>query len=43
MVFDDYGSGVQSPGTAKAIDQFMADKPESVIASPTAQAFVVKR
>ena len=43
MLFDDYGSGFQSPGTAKAIDDFMADKPESVIASPTAQAFIVKR
>jgi O-methyltransferase len=43
VLFDDYGAGFQSPGTAKAIDGFMADKPESVIASPTAQAFIVKR
>jgi O-methyltransferase len=43
LLFDDYGSSMQSPGAARAIDEFMADKPEPLIEVPTAQAFVIKR
>jgi O-methyltransferase len=43
MLFDDYGSAMQSPGARKAIDDFMADRPESLIDAPTAQAFLIKR
>jgi O-methyltransferase len=43
MVFDDYGSEIQSPGAAKAIDGFMAERPEPLIKAPTAQAFLIKR
>jgi O-methyltransferase len=43
ILFDDYGSQMQSPGAARAIDEFMRDRPEPLIASPTAQAFVIKR
>ena len=39
--FQVFQGGAQ--GILNAIDEFMGDKPESVIASPTAQAFVVKR
>ncbi|MGM3941125.1 TylF/MycF family methyltransferase, partial [Salmonella sp. NW387] len=43
MLFDDYGSGMQSPGAARAVDDFMAGNPEPVIDAPTAQAFIIKR
>ena len=42
IVFDDYGSVLQSPGAGRAVDQFMAGRPEPVITSPTAQAFLIK-
>jgi hypothetical protein len=42
IVFDDYGSAAQSPGVAHAVDEFMADHPETVISSPTARAFILK-
>jgi O-methyltransferase len=42
MLFDDYGS-VASPGATKAIDDFMADRPEPLIHVPSAQAFLIKR
>jgi hypothetical protein len=43
MLFDEHGSRMQSPGAAKAIDEFVAPRPEPLIASPSAQAFVIKR
>jgi len=43
LLLDDYGSVAQSPGARKAVDHFMAGRPEPVIESPTAQAFVIKR
>jgi O-methyltransferase len=43
MLFDDYGSSLQSPGTARAIDEFMEGKPEPLVEVPTAQAFLIKR
>jgi O-methyltransferase len=43
MLFDDYGSGMQSPGAAKAIDDFMTDRDEPLIKAPSAQAFLIKR
>jgi O-methyltransferase len=43
MLFDDHGSAMQSPGAARAIDEFMATRPEPLITAPTAQAFLVKR
>jgi hypothetical protein len=43
MVFDDYGSEMQSPGAARAIDEFTAERPEPLIKAPTAQAFLIKR
>lgn len=43
MLFDDYGSSLQSPGTARAIDEFMEGMPEPLIEVPTAQAFLIKR
>jgi O-methyltransferase len=43
LVFDDYGSSLQSPGVARAVDELMADRPEALISSPTAQAFLIKR
>lgn len=42
MLFDDYGSEM-SPGAAKAIDEFVADRPEPLIESPTQQAFLIRR
>jgi O-methyltransferase len=42
MLFDDYGSEM-SPGAAKAIDDFVADRPEPLIELPTQQAFLIKR
>jgi hypothetical protein len=43
MVFDDYGSEMQSPGAGRAIDEFAAERPEPLIKAPTAQAFLIKR
>jgi hypothetical protein len=43
MLFDDYGSALQSPGAARAIDEFMAGRPEPLVEVPTAQAFLIKR
>lgn len=43
ILLDDYGSSFQSPGVARAANEFMASRPESWITSPTAQAFLVKR
>jgi hypothetical protein len=43
LLFDDYGSEMQSPGAARAIDEFMAEGPEPLIKAPTAQAFLIKR
>jgi O-methyltransferase len=42
MVCDDYGSTL-CHGARKAMDEFMADKPESLFQIPTGQALVVKR
>jgi hypothetical protein len=42
MLVDDYGSA-SSPGAAKAIDDFTAERPEPLIASPSAQAFLIKQ
>ena len=42
IVCDDYGSAL-CPGARKAMDEFMADKPESLFHIPTAQSLVVKR
>lgn len=42
MICDDYGSAY-CPGAKAAFDEFFADKPEQVIALPTAQAVVIKR
>lgn len=43
IVFDDYGSELQSPGAGRAIDEYMAERPEPLITAPTAQAFLIKR
>lgn len=42
IVCDDYGSSLCT-GARKAIDEFMADKPESLFHIPTGQSLVVKR
>ncbi len=42
IVCDDYGSGFCN-GARKAMDEFMADKPESLIHIPTGQGLVIKR
>ena len=42
IVCDDYGSTL-CPGARKAMDDFMADKPEAIFQIPTGQALVVKR
>ena len=41
MVFDDYGWAT-CPGARKAVDDYFAPRPESVITLPTGQGFVVK-
>ena len=41
MVFDDYG-WASCPGPCKAVDDYFADRPESVLVLPTGQACVVK-
>jgi len=42
IVCDDYGSTL-CPGARKAMDEFMADKPESLFHIPTGQSLMVKR
>jgi O-methyltransferase len=42
IVCDDYGSAL-CPGARKAMDEFMAHKPEALFHIPTGQALVVKR
>lgn len=42
IVCDDYGSTL-CPGARKAMDEFMADKPEALFHVPTGQSLVVKR
>jgi O-methyltransferase len=42
LVLDDYGSALQSPGVARAVDEFLAGRPETLVKSPTAQAFLVR-
>jgi len=42
ILFDDYGF-VMCAGARKAIDEFMAGKPEPVILIPTGQAFLIKQ
>jgi len=42
IVCDDYGF-TTCPGAKRAVDEYMADRPESVVHVPTGQAFVVKR
>ena len=42
LVFDDYGFST-CPGATRAVDEFMASRPEPVIEVPTGQAFVIKR
>ena len=41
MLFDDYGLRF-CPGARKAVDEYFRDKPEVVLALPTAQALVIK-
>lgn len=41
LVFDDYGF-VTCPGARRAVDEFLAERPEAVVESPTGQAFVIK-
>ena len=41
LLCDDYGFAT-CPGARRAIDEFMADKPEPVVHLPTGQALVVK-
>jgi O-methyltransferase len=42
ILSDDYGYAI-CPGAKQAFDEFMADKPESIVHVPTGQCFVVKR
>jgi len=42
LVFDDYGFPTYERTIRKAVDEFFADKPESVLVLPTAQAVVCK-
>jgi hypothetical protein len=42
IVCDDYGSGY-CPGARKACDDFVRDKPESVLHLPTGQGLIIKR
>lgn len=42
ILLDDYGF-LSCPGVTKAVDQFMADKPEPIINLPSGGAFIVKK
>lgn len=42
IVCDDYGFAT-CPGATRAVDDFVANQPEEVVHSPTAQAIIVKR
>lgn len=42
LVCDDYGFS-SCPGATRAVDEFFADKPETVIHIPTGQGFIIKR
>jgi hypothetical protein len=42
MLFDDYGF-CTCPGARRAIDEFLEDKPETVVLVPTGQAFVIRQ
>jgi hypothetical protein len=42
MLFDDYGFRT-CPGATAAVDEFIAGRPEPVVAVPTGQAFLIKR
>lgn len=42
LLCDDYGF-MTCPGARRAVDEFMADKPERIIEAPTGQGFIIKR
>lgn len=42
ILFDDYGFPM-CPGARKAIDDYLADKPEALIPIPSGQAFIIKQ
>jgi hypothetical protein len=42
LICDDYGSGY-CPGARKACDEYLADKPETLLHLPTGQALLIKR
>ena len=42
MLFDDYGFR-SCPGARHAIDEFLENKPESVVLVPTGQAFIIRQ
>ena len=41
MLFDDYGF-VTCPGATRAVDDYMAERPEPIVHVPTGQAFLIK-
>jgi O-methyltransferase len=42
ILCDDYGF-ITCPGARRAFDEFLADKPESLVELPTGQAFILKK
>lgn len=42
ILCDDYGFR-SCAGAKKAVDEFLADKPEQIVMTPTGQAFIIKR
>jgi len=42
IVLDDYGFA-NCPGATKAVDEYMADKPETVVMAPTGQGIIFRR
>ena len=42
LICDDYGSR-KCPGAYKAVNEFMADKPEGILHLPTGQSIVYKQ